>query len=255
MLMLAYLLAIQASFYGGFLFLSLLVAFLGLRELATDFCDPFGNLPSDFPVERRLAETRAAVSFLLKCPHPEANRTQFEDEEADRKLCSLMSMFGKKPGAVEAAGEATGVTVSETDATAVEKAALEKFAHERAQHRRTVEMETVKRAVGELFARYDLDGSGSINSQEEAQMLALNVSYKLSINLDRDRLASMAGEQHAAAMSLDDFTQWFYADVLEGSLKEKMDAPKQQDEVEDFEDEEDENSNARGSGEEDYGGW
>jgi len=196
-IMLAYLLALQESYYGGFLYLSLLIAFLGLRELATDFCDPFGNLPGDFPVERRLAETRAGVNFLLRCEDSDVTRSKFEEEEADRKLCSLMSMFGKPKVPVAAEAENT-VT------------AADKQRQERVEEIKQEEIANVRNVVEELFHRYDLDGSGTVNTQEELQMLALNVSFKLNIHADQDIFRS---EDDTLSMSLEEFTQWFYSKV------------------------------------------
>lgn len=42
----------------------------------------------------------------------------------------------------------------------------------------------------ELFMRYDLDGSGTINSKEEFQMLTTNMAFKLDLQANIDKVST-----------------------------------------------------------------
>lgn len=196
--MLAYLLAIQNSFYAAFLYLSLLTAFLGLRELATDFCNPFGKLHSDFPVEKRLAETCAAVDFMLRC----------------KDALSVSALKAMPPHRMS------------TSAGSSNPLAENPIATEKTQQE---ELLKIRAIVNDSFARYDLDDSGTINTSEELQQLALNVAVKLDISMDRDMLKNKADEK--TALSLEEFIQWFYDLVGEGKLTKQYNDDNNCDEV------------------------
>jgi len=67
-----------------------------------------------------------------------------------------------------------------------------------------------------LFARYDVDGSGTINSFEELEMLTFNLSFRLDLShVDVPSAISAVREQHATLLwDIPQFTLWFKSSIL-----------------------------------------
>lgn len=70
----------------------------------------------------------------------------------------------------------------------------------------------------EFFHRYDLDESGTINSNEELRQLSTNLSFKLRLTLrgdEIDLLVKSAGElDYDNEWQVEDFGEWFKATFL-----------------------------------------
>merc|ERR1711918_312785 len=73
--------------------------------------------------------------------------------------------------------------------------------------------EELNSLIETYFHRYDLDESGTLNTNEELQQLTTNLSFKLRLPLtgeEIDRIVSSAGELSGEnAWTLDQFRQWF----------------------------------------------
>ena len=66
----------------------------------------------------------------------------------------------------------------------------------------------VDAVVSTYFARYDLDGDGTINSLEELTQMLTNLAVKF--NLPKDLLEIMIeAYDHASSLNLTDFTTWY----------------------------------------------
>lgn len=63
--LLAYVLAMAKNFATGILYVALLIAILGMRELAVIMAMPFGNDYADFHIERAIGETKNDIDFIL----------------------------------------------------------------------------------------------------------------------------------------------------------------------------------------------
>jgi len=70
----------------------------------------------------------------------------------------------------------------------------------------------------EFFHRYDLDESGTINSNEELRQLSTNLSFKLRLSLRGDEIDSLvksAGDlDYDNEWQVEDFGEWFKATFL-----------------------------------------
>jgi len=79
--------------------------------------------------------------------------------------------------------------------------------------------EQVWRELGRRFQRYDLDGSGTINDQEEFSQLITNLAHGFNLNFNGGR--RMRVEHHGAtlsqhtAMNQEAVLEWFMANMLE----------------------------------------
>lgn len=77
----------------------------------------------------------------------------------------------------------------------------------------------------EFFHRYDLDESGTINSNEELRQLSTNLSFKLRLTLrgdEIDLLVKSAGElDYDNEWQVEDFGEWFKATFLGTGIKEE----------------------------------
>merc|ERR1711977_649281 len=69
--------------------------------------------------------------------------------------------------------------------------------------------------VEQYFARYDLDGSGTLNSREELEQLATNLSFKLKIPSSAMHQTTAAAFQcvddvidESNAWDVNDFKEW-----------------------------------------------
>merc|ERR1711988_676356 len=66
--------------------------------------------------------------------------------------------------------------------------------------------------MNDYFTRYDLDGSGTINTTEELKQLCTNLVVKLELDMDvagiDDRVTS-AGDMDVQAWGLEKFQQWY----------------------------------------------
>ena len=93
-------------------------------------------------------------------------------------------------------------------------------------------MEWWIRKSTELFHRYDLDESGSINADtEELSQLALNISWQLQQNFGVDQpspseietlTANLGRFDHSRkALSLEQFQQWYLSEVLGRDAKQR----------------------------------
>jgi len=71
----------------------------------------------------------------------------------------------------------------------------------------------IVRLVNELYGRYDIDGSGTLNTPDEVRMLSFNVFYKLGINIpDRDfdiAFALLGQIDDRNAMDRETYSSWF----------------------------------------------
>jgi len=78
----------------------------------------------------------------------------------------------------------------------------------------------------EFFHRYDLDESGTINSNEELRQLSTNLSFKLRLTLRGDEIDSLvksAGElDYENEWQVEDFGEWFKATFLAAVQQESL---------------------------------
>lgn len=64
----------------------------------------------------------------------------------------------------------------------------------------------------DYFTRYDLDGSGTINSNEELKQLCTNLVVKLELDMDVktiDEYVTKAGNMESLCWAFDAFQEWF----------------------------------------------
>lgn len=77
----------------------------------------------------------------------------------------------------------------------------------------------------EFFHRYDLDESGTINSNEELRQLSTNLSFKLRLSLRGDEIDSLvksAGElDYDNEWQVEDFGEWFKVTFLGAGQQEQ----------------------------------
>lgn len=77
------------------------------------------------------------------------------------------------------------------------------------------------------FHRYDLDESGTINSNEELQQLTTNLAFKLRLGLTGTEIDETVGNvgtlDDSNGMTLDVFTEWFKEHFLDFEDSEEMD--------------------------------
>ena len=81
--------------------------------------------------------------------------------------------------------------------------------------------EAVVALIDELFDRYDIDGSGTLNTTEELKQLTMNVLFKLSFQSEREavgrdeiaqRLSKVGDLSDDNAWRPKDYEQWFIAE-------------------------------------------
>merc|ERR1711959_22916 len=66
--------------------------------------------------------------------------------------------------------------------------------------------------MGDYFTRYDLDGSGTINSNDELKQLCTNLVVKLELDMDVgtiDKYVTGAGDMEKHQWNFDQFKDWF----------------------------------------------
>jgi len=68
-----------------------------------------------------------------------------------------------------------------------------------------------KSTAQKLFARFDLDSSGTLNSSDEAMQLLTGLCYTLKVPISAEALENKAGQimGHDDPMDFDEFWQWF----------------------------------------------
>merc|ERR1712178_64047 len=101
--------------------------------------------------------------------------------------------------------------VAATSATAVIKsAAADPGSTEKTS---TEEPSDLEKQIQRLFLRYDLDGSGTINSFDELEQLCCNLGYRLELDLNPTRIDAIIAEVKAASPSIEwdetHFSKWF----------------------------------------------
>jgi len=73
--------------------------------------------------------------------------------------------------------------------------------------------------ISRLFLRYDLDGSGTINSFDELEQLCCNLGYRLELDLNPTRIDSIIAEVKAASPNIEwdeaHFSKWFKKTFIE----------------------------------------
>merc|ERR1711988_1199606 len=76
-----------------------------------------------------------------------------------------------------------------------------------------IDDDALDQLIIEFFHRYDLDESGTINSNEELRQLSTNLSFKLRLTLRGDEIDSLvksAGElDYDNEWQVEDFGEWF----------------------------------------------
>ena len=76
----------------------------------------------------------------------------------------------------------------------------------------------IQETVASLFHRYDIDGSGTLNSNAELQMLAFNVAYRLNCPVTEDTVQaaiSTLGEiSDENCFEQTQFCLWFESTLL-----------------------------------------
>jgi len=105
----------------------------------------------------------------------------------------------------------------EADLAPIEMQRPDSFCFESEQADDEPESDPVAVTIKELFSRYDLDHSGTINSIEELTQLSLNVLYKIGSNEQSlvNRITNIC-ETHdieTNPISLDQYTQWLKAQL------------------------------------------
>merc|ERR1711988_1018002 len=69
--------------------------------------------------------------------------------------------------------------------------------------------------IQRLFLRYDLDGSGTINSFDELEQLCCNLGYRLELELNPQQIDSIIADVKAESPSIEwdlpHFSSWFKA--------------------------------------------
>jgi len=82
-----------------------------------------------------------------------------------------------------------------------------------------------EKQVGELFKRYDLDGSGTINSYDELKMLCLNLCYRLELtaveNIDA-AINDLQEQQLQLEWDVNDFSAWFNSIFMASYVAENI---------------------------------
>jgi len=71
-----------------------------------------------------------------------------------------------------------------------------------------------------LFARYDLDGSETLNSNEELEQLTYNLAFKLKLGIETDSMDKILGTVELSndnAWNLAEFQDWFLAKIMDGA--------------------------------------
>merc|ERR1712072_1288083 len=66
--------------------------------------------------------------------------------------------------------------------------------------------------MNDYFTRYDLDGSGTINSTEELKQLCTNLVVKLELDMDVatiDKFVGEAGDMTQKNWKFDEFKDWY----------------------------------------------
>jgi len=74
--------------------------------------------------------------------------------------------------------------------------------------------EELRSMMHDYFTRYDLDGSGTINSSEELKQLCTNLVVKLELDMDVktiDKFVGQAGDMEKECWTFDQFKDWFIA--------------------------------------------
>merc|ERR1711975_115498 len=76
-----------------------------------------------------------------------------------------------------------------------------------------METEMLDKLIDEYFHRYDLDESGTLNSNEELKQLSTNLSFKLRLTLTGDEIDTIveaAGELNDEnEWKVDEFGEWY----------------------------------------------
>ena len=68
-----------------------------------------------------------------------------------------------------------------------------------------------------LFQQYDLDLSGTINSRNEAEQLAINIAYSAGLGIGKGiiKAAVSAQDWHSEPKTMDNYIEWFEQTFLE----------------------------------------
>jgi len=75
--------------------------------------------------------------------------------------------------------------------------------------------------IDKSFNRFDIDGSGALNSNEELKMLAMHVLFKLSKHVNRSAIEQVDTFPEVSdedAWTKDDFKAWFKDEIITGAL-------------------------------------
>jgi hypothetical protein len=75
--------------------------------------------------------------------------------------------------------------------------------------------------ISRLFVRYDLDGSGTINSWDELEQLCCNLGYRLELELSPTRIdeviEGVKRDNESIEWDLDEFSAWFKNEFKDSS--------------------------------------
>merc|ERR1711970_828620 len=101
------------------------------------------------------------------------------------------------------------------DKKAVEPTSEESLGKEADQ----TEESELDRHIHRLFLRYDLDGSGTINSFDELEQLCCNLGYRLELELNPKQIDSIIADVKAENPNIEwdlaHFSSWFKATFIE----------------------------------------
>lgn len=79
----------------------------------------------------------------------------------------------------------------------------------------------LEKQIQRLFLRYDLDGSGTINSFDELEQLCCNLGYRLELDLNPSKIdviiAGVKADTPTINWDLPTFSTWFKSTFLESS--------------------------------------
>jgi len=127
--------------------------------------------------------------------------------------------FEELDGFVEATESPVVDAVAATSATTVIKsAATDPGSTEKTSAEEPSDLE---KQIQRLFLRYDLDGSGTINSFDELEQLCCNLGYRLELDLNPSKIdviiAGVKADTPTINWDLPTFSTWFKSTFLEGS--------------------------------------
>jgi hypothetical protein len=201
---------LMAKEEGGITFLFILIINI-LTMIFGLWAIIFDTLPSVYEeYEIKFNEAMAALDALKSKMEAAAARAaarmEYEAMQAAGAMGDMAGAMGDM-GAAATAGVAAGVTGamgggvgSAEDGNSLSKAEYLK-------------------ASEQLFTRYDLDGSETLNSNEELEQLTYNLAFKLKLGIETEKMDSILSTvelSNSNAWNLAEFQDWFASKLLDG---------------------------------------